>query len=453
MAFISTILSYLVPILGAIMILVFIHELGHFLAARLFGMRVEKFSVGFPPRLFGVKIGDTDYSVGLTPLGGYVSISGMVDERMDDSFAEKPPEPWEYRAKPVWQRMIVIVAGVVFNMILAWVIYSGIKGVYGDTVIPADQVSGIYVEEGSLFYTMGMRTGDRVLAVNGAPLQTYDDLLSEEAIVEGNYVVKVDRGGRTLTLEGPQDMMTQLNRTQGDLGYSLVPAWVSDVVSGSPAEAAGILTGDQIQTINGTSMPFWEGLLTAVGSSEGDTLMLGVRRAGVDSLIQLPVVPNQASAEGRYTIGVYPPTEAMLREAYRVETRSYSFAGALGAGWEQTMSTSSVIVKSFGRMFTGKEDVRENLGGPIMIAKITKQAAEAGALFFWNIVATLSITLAIINILPIPALDGGHLVFLIIEAVTRREPSLRVRMWAQQIGFFLMLGLMAFLIINDLLKL
>lgn len=454
------ILSYIFWVILAITILVFIHELGHFAFAKLFGMRVERFSVGFPPTIFGKTIGETEYVIGATPLGGYVKISGMVDESMDTEFEGSDPEPHEFRAKPVWQRMIVITAGVVFNIILAFIIFAGLKLSYGDDYVPAENIESVYVPEGTFAHDMGLRTGDRIVAVSGRPLERYNDLLDVENLMADPMTVTVVRDGDSLTVRGPADIMTQLNRA-GGFGVSVHPSLIGSVMSGSAAYEAGIRPGDRILAIDGRPVGFWLQITEMMQESGGDSLDVTFARAPGGSvvapreggeIVSSRILPREGD-DGRFLLGVTVPTTEMLWEEYGREHQAYGPATALTAGVQETWVTTKVIVTSLTRVFSGRENFRENVGGPIAIAQVTKQAAEAGAFFFWRIVAMLSITLAIMNILPVPALDGGHLVFLIYEGITRREPSLRVRMVMQQIGMVVLLAFMTFLIFNDILRL
>ena len=463
------ILSYIFWVVLAITILVFVHEMGHFLFAKLFKMRVDRFSIGFPPKIFGKKIGETEYVVGATPLGGYVKIAGMVDESLDTDFAEQVPQPWEFRSKPVWQRMIVISAGVVFNVILAFIIFTGLKFTYGDTYIPAANVQEVYVQEGSLAEDIGIRSGDRVLAIGGNELEDFHDLESIESIISDPLTITVVRDGQTLTLQGPEDIFTQLNRREGNLGISYVPSVIGSVMSDSPADKIGLEPGDRILAIAGEDVRFWDEMAHVLQQTGGEAI--AIRWSRPDSLIEnerelpAPVVERRPDAvvmeatvtpmeeEDRLILGVGVPTFPMLANEFGIVKRKYGPGRAIAAGFDDTWINLKAIVISLTRVFTGQENFKENVGGPIMIAQVTKQAAEAGARFFWNIVAILSITLAIINILPIPVLDGGHLAFLAYEGITRREPSLRLRMVMQQVGMILLLAFMTFLIFNDILRL
>ena len=221
------------------MILVFIHELGHFLAAKMFGMRVERFSVGFPPRIWGFKRGDTDYCIGATPLGGYVKISGMVDESMDTEHLAAEPQPWEYRSKPIWQRMVVITAGVIFNMILAFFIYSGMNWSQGKLSLPIEEVAGIYVPEGSLLENVGFQTDDRIVGVNGNFVDAFEELVSISELTNSNLSYQVVREGMTMDLFIPSTILDSLQEQTFIHANNVYPPIISSISLGSPAEDAG----------------------------------------------------------------------------------------------------------------------------------------------------------------------------------------------------------------------
>ena len=432
-------------VLGAIMILVFVHELGHFLAARVFKMRVDRFSVGFPPKIFGKKFGETEYVLGATPLGGYVKIAGMVDESMDTDFAESEVQPWEYRAKPLWQRIIVITAGVAFNILLAAVIFSGLKMVYGDQAYLAQEDGFVYVVDSSLAAEqIGMRTGDQLLAIGGRPFDPQETSASVLPLLADSLVFEVVRMGESLSLLGPDDIMTQIQSSPYGgiygLGIYNEPSIIGVVEEGRPADEAGLEEGDRITSVNGASVMFWEQVRRLILDSDGNSMVLGVQRDGDNH--QVAVTPMREES-GIYRIGI------------EVGRRSveYSPIQAIRQGAVETWDNTAAIAINLRRIVTGREDVRENLGGPVMVARIAGEAARQGGRSFWTIVALLSITLAIVNILPIPVLDGGHLVFLLYEGIFRREPSLKFRMVTQQVGFGIILVLMAFLVYNDLTRL
>jgi len=473
-------------VLLAITVLVFVHELGHFLTAKYFGMRVERFSVGFPPTIFGRQRGDTEYVIGATPLGGYVKISGMIDESLDTDHVEEEPDPWEFRAKPVWQRIVVISAGVVFNAILAVVIFAGIQWSEGETYIPAQNVEQVYVEEGSVAYEVGLRTGDQILEVNGRAFERFEQISPSSVVASDSLTVTVRRDGETTRLVGPSNIITRLSRAQNSgqnagMGYfpglGFLPSLIGNVQKDSPADSIGLRPGDRILAIDDDTVRFWQEMSHLIQESEGNPVSFRWRRpdslatpdtaAGPATLVrqtdgaavfEATTTPMYLEDGDRYVLGVQsaganPTTQRMLYSELGVKEVAFgpgeAFVGGLRSVWENTRN----IVVTLQRVITGRDDFRESLGGPVMIAKVTSEAADRGPVVFWRLVAILSVTLAIMNILPIPALDGGQLLFLLYEAVTRRRPSVRVRLVAQQVGMILLLGFMAFLIFNDILRL
>lgn len=436
------ILSTIGIFMGALMILVFIHELGHFLAAKLFGMRVERFSVGFPPRVWGFKKGDTDYCIGATPLGGYVKIAGMVDESMDNEFLEQEPQPWEYRSKPVWQRMVVITAGVIFNMILAFVIFSGMIMTNGKVVVPVENVDGIYVSEESILNEIGFRNNDKIIGVNGENVPYFNDLVSAAALTSENLNYQVIRNGEEITIPVASSFLDSI-QTRGFINADLIlPSSPSSIVSNSPASEAGLQRGDKIIGVNGEEVNYWIQLVSIIQANpEGESMDVEILRNG--EVFEVQITPKDGA------IGIYPP-DLEIAGGIRID---YGFFESIAAGWNETGDQTTGIIQGFARMIKGDISFRQNIGGPIAIAQMTKEQTDNnGWIGFWGITALLSITLAIMNILPIPALDGGHLVFLIYEGITRKEPSEKVRIVAQNIGFFLLVVLMIFVIINDITK-
>lgn len=443
MDWIISISSTIAIFIAAIFILVTIHELGHFLAAKFFNMRVDKFSIGFPPRIFSFKKGETEYVLGATPLGGYVSIAGMIDESMDDEFLEQEPKDDEFRSKPVWQRMIVITAGVIFNAILAVIIYTGIALSYGEEVIPIDSVDSLYIPEESVAYEVGFRTGDRIIGINGERVEYFNDIFNPAALTGRDLSFMVARDGNVQNLSTPPNFLDQIGE-QGFLNQNnTLPSEISSVLEESPAEAAGFQPGDQVISVNGTEVDYWIQLVEIIQNSEGE-LDFTVMRNGRP--VEMSVTPDPETNQ----IGIAPPNP---RDVYDVQTLDYNFTQAVGQGFSKSEDTFVGIIQGIGMMFSGDISVRQNLGGPVAIANVTKQATESrGFLGFWEITAFLSITLAIMNMLPIPALDGGHFMFLLYEGITRREPSAKVRMGLQQIGFLFLIGLSILVTFNDILR-
>jgi regulator of sigma E protease len=496
-------LSYVFWVALALGILVFIHELGHFLSARAFGMRVDAFSLGFAPNLFRKTVGQTEYRLGAIPLGGYVKIAGMVDESMDIPYVMEPvldvdgrptlddrgepvmrqaldargkpipnegaePEPDEFRAKPVWQRMVVISAGVVFNLVLAFAIYSALAFAYGRSYTPAENVR-LEISPGSIAEEMGFRTGDRIVAVNGEPVEQFEEVFTETTLSASPFRVTVVRDSGEVELQGPDQFLTRISRAQQEAEAAgetpsnlfgaepILPPVLGSVSPGSAAEEAGLRAEDRILSIDGVPTRSWTQMTGAIVASGGEPMQ--VRWARPDSLLvetdlapvahrgsatiyEAPVAPR---AEGdRFILGVLP-SQAALGQRFE----QLGLSESVQAGMAQTVGITTTYFGFIGKLFTGQESFKENVGGPLMIAKASKEAGDRGGREFWGFVAFLSIALAVFNILPIPALDGGHLVFLAYEAVARREPSLKVRMVVQQVGLALILALMVFVIFND----
>jgi len=429
--------------IAAIFILVTVHELGHFLAAKFFKMRVDRFSIGFPPNIFGFKKGETEYVIGATPLGGYVKIAGMIDESMDDEFMSKEPAPDEFRSKPVWQRMIVITAGVIFNAILAVFIYAGIAFSYGDTVIPIESVNEIYVAEESLAKEIGFETGDKVIGINGQRVDYWDQIFSPSSITGRNLTFMVERGGEEINIPTPVNFLDRLGTESFLTPSNALPSKIEFVAENSAAEKAGLLSGDQIVSVNGNEIQFWEQLVQYIVNAESE-LRLGVLRDGEE--MEIAVAPDEETRQ----IGIGAPNPF---EYFDVQTLEYNLAQSIGKGFTETEETFFGIVQGLGKMFSGDISVRQNLGGPVAIASVTREATESRGWFgFWTITAFLSVTLAIMNMLPIPALDGGHFMFLVYEGITRREPSEKVRMGLQQLGFVFLIGLIILVTFNDILR-
>jgi regulator of sigma E protease len=434
MEFLNT-LFYFVITIG---ILVFIHELGHFLAAKFFGMRVERFSIGFPPRAFGKQIGETDYCISWIPIGGYVKIAGMVDESMDTEFINQPPQPWEFRAKPIWQRMIVISAGVIMNILLAIVIFWGILLYQGKTVRPITDVG--YVAPESPAAVAGFQRGDRILSINNKPVQYWDDVETfiYVATLGSDLTVLVQRGERVDTISILRKDLPDVSEERFGLYPSGVQAVITSVESGKPAERLGLQPRDIILAVNGKPIEFYE-VSAEIKKFAGKEMVLEWKRG--EERMRGSVVPNE---EGRIGIGlnaVYAGPVQQLR---------YSVFEAFPEGLRNVYEMSVLFFNNIYHLFTGKVSLSKSVGGPIKIAQFATRSAEVGFISFLGFMALLSISLALLNLLPFPALDGGHLMFLLFEAVFRREIPSKVKIALQQAGFFLLLVFMAFVLYNDI---
>ncbi len=435
MQFLTTVLYFIIT-LG---VLVFVHELGHFLAAKLFRMRVDRFSIGFPPRAFGKKIGETDYCVSWIPIGGYVKIAGMIDESFDTDFLNKPPEPWEFRAKPVWQRIIVICAGVLMNLVLATLIFWAINYVQGSVVRETTTIG--YVADNSPAAKAGLQNGDKVLAINGKPVRNWEDISSDvyiESLGEDVHFT-VERAGARRELDLPRATIPEPD--QGTLG--IVPEKTDVVVQtvepGKPADRLGLKPNDVLLTMNGTPIRLDQKVRETVEASAGKPLEVEWRRDGV--VMRGTTVPTP---EGR--IGI----TFGARYNGPVTRIRYGLFEALSRGVRDIGNVTGLFVQQIWQIITGKTPFSQSVGGPIRIAQMATQTAEMGLLTYLGFMALLSVSLAVLNILPFPALDGGHLAFLVYEAIFRREVPIRVKMGLQRAGFVILLAFMAFVVYNDL---
>jgi regulator of sigma E protease len=442
----------------AIFILVTAHELGHFLTAKLFGMRVDKFYIGFDffdLRIWKKKIGETEYGLGLFPLGGYVKIAGMVDESLDTNFQSGEPEPWEFRAKPVWQRLIVLAGGVGMNIILAAAIFIGITLALGESRTSVKNPA--FVEKGSIFESMGIKTGDRLQLANGKPLSSWEEALDPALFTAGSLKYTILRDGKSITVDAPSNILSSINEKQSLGMRPVVPPVIDEVLSKMPASNAGIQSGGLIVAINGKAVTDWTEVVgiisanagkpitvtwlhlkTAQGTPQGKKISAEAIRTNGETFFTT-VVPNQSGK-----IGI------SLKQTIDSERRELNVAESVVSGVNQTWKMSAMTVQGFAKIFTGQEDFRKSVGGPIKIAKIASQSAEQGPVSFLYFLSMLSISLAIINILPVPALDGGQFVLNAIEGIIRREIPFELKMRIQQVGMMLLLGLFAYILFNDI---
>ncbi len=420
-------------------ILVGLHELGHLLTAKLFGMRVEKFSIGFPPKIAGFQWGDTEYSIGAIPLGGFVKISGMVDESMDTAQLASEPQPWEFRAKPAWQRLIVMLGGIIVNVITGIIIFVTLVYSNGETYFSRDQV----IENGIVAYeygeAIGLKTGDKVLDVNGQPYQSIGELSSGSALLSENGYYTVDRQGEKIKVEIPKGFINSFNSEEAFNKFIAVrfPFEVGAVDPGTGAEKMGIAAGDQIIAVNGSPISYFDEMQAALQQVKNQSVSLVRRRGAQVDTLSVPV-----SADARIGIAVKPLLEPVRRE--------YGFMEAFSRGTSRAFGAVIVNAKALGKMFTGEVSTK-NVSGPIGMAKI--YGNQWDWVKFWSITGLISMILAFMNLLPIPALDGGHVVFLLYEMVSGRAPSDKFLEYAQKVGMVILLGLMVFAIGNDILKL
>ena len=419
-------------------ILVGLHELGHMLSAKWFGMRVEKFAIGFPPKLLSKKFGETEYMIGAVPLGGFVKISGMVDESLDTANLNQAPEPWEFRAKPAWQRLIVMLGGIIVNIVTGIVVFVIMTYKHGESYLPASEVKyGIVANE--LGQQMGFRTGDKIVKLNGQPLDEFTDIYNPDVLLGENTRFTVVRDGREVELGIPKGFLDKmLDKNQKIFVEPRQPFQVGRVMSGTPADKAGVQNGDFIRSVNGQPVQFFHELQATLAGLKEKQVPVVVERDGQQQTLQITVDENGH-------IGFQP--KLLLNDA----KREYSLAQSIPVGTEKAFSIITGTIKSFGKIFAGEVSASKSLSGPIGIAQMFGSDWDWNN--FWILVGMLSMLLAFMNALPIPALDGGHVLFLTYELVTGQKPSDKFLENAQKIGMILLLGLMAFAFFNDVFKL
>jgi len=430
-----------VQLLLSLSILVIVHEFGHFIAARVFGTRVEKFYLFFDPwfSLFKFKRKDTEYGIGWVPLGGYVKISGMIDESMDVEQMKQPPQPWEFRSKPAWQRLIIMLGGVTVNVLLAIGIYIVMLTVWGEQYLPTSEVKyGITVD--TLAYEMGLRNGDRILSIDHRQVEDFA-AIPKTIILEEAKTVQVARDGQNQDIQIPKGFIGKLIKQKKPEFISVrIPFEVGRFSAGSPAKQAGLQVGDKIIGLNDSLMPYFDEFRAGILKCKNTTAKVMVLR-GHDTLRLAVNVPGEG------LIGVYNQAPAKY---FHFREKSYNLFTAVPAGVVKTFNGAGNYIKSI-RLIFSQEKAYESVGGFIAIGNIFPSTWDWAA--FWSLTAFLSIMLAILNVLPIPALDGGHVMFLFYEIIFRRKPSDKFMEYAQIVGMVLLFGLLIFANGQDIIKL
>jgi len=418
-------------------ILIVLHEYGHFAPARWFGTRVEKFYLFFNPgfELFKKQIGETEYGIGWLPLGGYVKISGMVDESFDTEQLASEPQPWEFRSKPAWQRLIIMLGGVTVNFILGFFIFAMVLWAYGEEYLPTQNVRyGIYAD--TLGQQLGLRTGDKVLSVDGKPMEKFSDrFVLREIVINNARNITVERDGQRVDLPVDERFVSLLSSHENKdkrLFSGRYPFVAGDLVKGSPAEGAGLLSGDSIIAFNGQPTPFFDNFLALATQNPNKKVTVTAVRNGQVKEFSLTTTP-----EGK--VGIVPYNETYFFETSRQE---YSLLAALPAGVSKGWGFLTDQVKAFGQIFRGRIKASESLGG---FASIGRMFGDVWVWErFWTMTAILSLILAFMNLLPIPALDGGHVVFLLYEVVSGRKPSDKFMEYATMVGFVIVIALVLY---------
>ncbi len=454
-----TTLTTLFYFIITIFALVSVHEFGHFIAARIFGMQVPIYSIGMGRRLFGWnkhngftfgplteefenKLGaHTDYRLSLLPIGGYAKIAGMIDETQTEALPPEP-QPWEFRSKSWWKKSIVISAGVVMNFILAGAIFIGIKYSEGKEIWETTTIS--YVGQSSVSAKLGVHAHDKVVSINNKPITNWQDL-QEEAFLEQldrDFTMTVERDGK----------LVDFHYNSKDLGtddplknFGLVPEGyggtrIQTVVASTPADRIHLQKGDVITKVNDVPIESETALVDNISAHPKQEVTLTWKRNGQEMTSK--VTPDESGH-----IGVNHGPGPFQGKVRKVE---YSIFQAVPVGISELIRQTKLYLKGIGMLISGKIDVSKNVGGPIKIAQFAGQAAEGGASSFFGFMAILSLSLAFLNILPIPALDGGHLIIILIEAVLGRELSQGFKMGFQKVGVTILLLLMAFMVFNDI---
>lgn len=448
-------------LLLSLSILIVLHEFGHFLPAKLFGTRVEKFYLFFNPwfSVFKKKIGETEYGLGWLPLGGYVKISGMIDESMDREQMKQPAQPWEFRSKPAWQRLIIMLGGVTVNFILGFFIYGMVFWVWGQEYLPNDNAKyGMYVD--SLGYEMGLRDGDKLISVGDVTVEKFNDgIIIREVVINEASEMKVDRSGETVTIPIDNKKWTKILSGQdaaSGLFSPRMPMVIENLRPDGAAATAGIKVGDQIIGLNNEPTPYFQDFRKVIRSTapkaEKTSLLeslFGKKKDQVTKDITVQALRNRdtlsfelpITSAGVIGVGV---------ETLETTTENYTLAEALPKGVKEGWNFLGIQIKAFGQMFTGRINPSDSLGGFGSIGSMFD--AQWNWQNFWRMTAILSLILAFMNLLPIPALDGGHVMFLLYEMVTGQKPSDRFMEIATMVGFVILLGLVLFANVNDIRK-
>jgi len=433
----------IVQLLLSLSILVILHEFGHYITAKIFKTRVEKFYLFFDPwfSLLKFKKGDTEYGIGWLPLGGYVKISGMIDESMDKEQMKQPAQPHEFRSKKAWQRLIIMVAGVVMNVILAMLIYSIMLFSWGEKYLPNTELKdGIAVD--SLAMQMGLRTGDKIQKVDDIVIEDFFDIVPN-LLLENAKTVTVERNDSVKVLNVPSDFVKKLiDSERANMILPRMPMIIDSIAPGSLNAGSEMKKGDRVIGINGKLISFHDEFKTEVEHLKNQDVTLRVLRGTKDLSYSVKV-------NDKGLLEVMIVTD--LTRFFNVATREYSFWQAIPAGISKAGVKISEYWKQLKLMFNKDVRAYENVGGFITMGKIFPGAWDWQA--FWNLTAFLSLMLAVLNILPIPALDGGHVMFVLIEMITGRKPSEKVLEIAQYIGFALLLTLLVWANLNDILRL
>ena len=434
-------------LLLSLSILIILHEMGHFVFARLFNTRVEKFYLFFDPwfSLFKYKKGETEYGIGWLPLGGYVKISGMMDESMDKEALKQPPQPWEFRSKPTGQRLLMMLGGVIVNLILGFIIYSAVLYTWGEKYMPVKNLTdGIWCVD-SIATNIGFRSGDKILSIDNKEPQRFEDIYRE--IIFGGKV-KVLRNNQVDSFMVPDDFIGKLVKERNVmLFYPRVPFIIREVPDTSVNKGSGLQPKDQLVSINRVPVKYYDQYLSIADTLKPGKISVEVMRGDKRVPLELTLTDNK-----KLEILTFIPDFNELEKLgiYKLETRKFNFVQAIPAGFKLAGDRLGFYIKQFKLIFNFKSGAYKGLGGFGTIGGLFPKVWEWES--FWEITGFLSLILAFMNVLPIPALDGGHVTFLLYEMVTRRKPSEKFMEYAQIVGMVIIIGLLVFANTNDILR-
>ena len=423
----------------ALSIIVGIHEFGHLLTAKMFGMRVEQYFIGFPPKIWSFNYKGTEYGLGSIPLGGFVKISGIIDESMDTSHINKEPESWEFRSKPAWQRLVVMLGGIIFNVITGLIIFSMITFNSGETFLSKDEINKNGILALELGKEAGFKTGDKILLINGNNWERDGDLFNPNLFFGNNTTFTVLRDNKEIIINLPENFINKMNTREAMSSFlkARIPFTVDSVYSNSLK--AGLEKGDKIIKVDDKHIIDLYELKNILEENKSSIAQLTIDRGGnlIDKVVEI-------SKDA--TIGI-----KVLQDPLVFSKREYNLSQSIIIGSQKAFGVVFLNIKAFGKMFSGDIDPSKNLSGPIGIAQIFGNEWDWGN--FWRIVGLLSMVLAFMNLLPIPALDGGHATFIIYEIISGRKPTERFLEYSTKFGVIILLGLMTYVILNDIYKL
>ncbi|ROT47701.1 RIP metalloprotease RseP [Candidatus Cardinium hertigii] len=426
-----------IQFLAGLSIIVGIHELGHLLFAKLFGMRVNSYMIGFPPKIFKIKFGETEYALGSIPLGGAVQIAGMIDESLDSNHLTNPPQPWEFRSKSAWQRLMVILGGIVFNLISGTLIYIGLVYMRGSTYLPKDEVNKYGIIPNTIGMQMGFKEGDKIIKINGKDFEDFNDALSPTLLLREKSYYTIIRDDRELNLSIPEKIIEYLSDNyKTPFIQPIYPCVIRTVVPNSNAYLAGLMEKDQIITLAGKATLHIDQLITVAKTCLGKEVEIVYLRNGIQMATTIKI-----EQQGLGIVLAQPAYKAL----------KYSFLQSIPIGVKKATTTIQNQCLAIWKLLTGKLSITKSLGGPIRIVQIFSNE------FIWDrfleLVALLSIVIGLTNLLPLPVLDGGHALFILYEMLSGRKPSDRFLKITQKWGMVILLLIMLYAFGNDIRKL